>query len=408
MPEIRSITYFTDVFADDHRTPMARGGSFLSAARHALEKAGLIVQSLRLATQPFPQHLFPRGPASMARTVQQLHDLSRAFGVDYLSLGPINPEDDPDYFYSLAEVIIHMPNMFASAAIADKDRGIDLATLYRAAEVISFLADATSDGMKNLFFTAAANCPPWSPFFPVAYHGGGAHAFALAVQAADLANTIFAAANTPEDARKNLTAAINAYTLQVVPVAKQIAEEHGVEFKGLDFSLAPYPVDDKSLGGALEKLGPAFGGHGLVASASIVMNAIEAADFPSIGFSGLMLPILEDSILGRRVVEDRLGMNDLLLLSAVCGTGLDCIPLPGEITNDQLYAILLDVAALALRLDKPLTARLMPFPGKMAGDIVEFSFEYFTRSKILPAPPYTIDKTRPLGKAEGKFRISPR
>jgi hypothetical protein len=138
------------------------------------------------------------------------------------------------------------------------------------------------------------------------------------------------------------------------------------------------------------------------------MNAIEAADFPSIGFSGLMLPILEDSILGRRVVEDRLGMNDLLLLSAVCGTGLDCIPLPGEITNDQLYAILLDVAALALRLDKPLTARLMPFPGKMAGDIVEFSFEYFTRSKILPAPPYTIDKTRPLGKAEGKFRISPR
>ncbi len=408
MPEIRSITYFTDVFADDHRTPMARGGTFLSAARHAFEKAGLTVQSLRLASQPFPQHLFPRGPASMARTVQHLHDLCRAFGIDYLSLGPVSAEDDPDYFYALAEVLIHMPNMFASAVIADRKTGIDSGALYRAAEVISFLGSATSDGMKNLFFTASANCPPWSPFFPVAYHGGGTHAFALAIQAADIANQVFAAASTPEEARAQLTEAINAYARQVVPAAHQLTEEHGVEFKGLDFSLAPYPVDEKSLGGALEQLGPSFGGQGVVASAALVMNAIEAADFPSIGFSGLMLPILEDSILGQRVSQDRLRINDLLLLSAVCGTGLDCIPLPGETTTDQLYTILLDVAALALRLNKPLTARLMPFPGKSAGDKVEFSFEYFTSSKVLPAPAYVIDKQKPLGRPHTRFKIHPR
>ena len=108
--------------------------------------------------------------------------------------------------------------------------------------------------------------------------------------------------------------------------------------------------------------------HGLIASASLVMNAIEAADFPKTGFCGLMLPILEDSVLGRRAAEGKLSMNDLLLLSSVCGTGLDCIPLPGATPAHALRDILLDVAALSLRLDKPLTARLMPFPEKVAGD----------------------------------------
>ncbi len=408
MPEIRSITYFAEVSADDHRTPMARGGSFLSAAQYAFEKEGLVVQSKRMATQPFPQRLFPRGPASMPRIAPYLRDLCAAFDIAYLSIGYVSAEDDPDYFHALGEVLAHMPNLFASANIADPTNGIDFATVYRTAELIKRLSHATDDGMKNLFFTANANCPAWSPFFPVAYHGGGTHAFSLAIQAADMANEIFAAAQTAEEAKTNLTLAINAYAQKVVPIAEQLAEEHGVDFKGLDFSLAPYPTDDKSLGGALEKLGASFGGQGLVASAAIVMNAVEAADFPSVGFSGLMLPILEDSILGKRVVEDRLKINDLLLLSAVCGTGLDCIPLPGDTTVDQLYAILLDVAALALRLNKPLTARLMPFPGKIAGDSLEFSFEYFTPSKVLPAPSYPISHTTPLGSPTGKLKIHPR
>ena len=35
--------------------------------------------------------------------------------------------------------------------------------------------------------------------------------------------------------------------------------------------------------------------------------------------------------------------------------------------SGDFNALLLDVAALALRLNKPLTARLMPIPGKKAG-----------------------------------------
>jgi len=76
---------------------------------------------------------------------------------------------------------------------------------------------------------------------------------------------------------------------------------------------------------------------------------------------------------------------DLLLYSTVCGAGLDTVPLPGDTDSGALAAILLDVAALALRVNKPLTARLMPLPGKQPGDEVNFNFAYFAPSRVLAA-----------------------
>jgi len=97
----------------------------------------------------------------------------------------------------------------------------------------------------------------------------------------------------------------------------------------------------------------------------------------------LMLPILEDSILAKRTSEGLLTIQNLLLYSAVCGTGLDCIPLPGDITTEEIIPILMDTAALSSRLQKQLTARLMPVPGKKIGDMTTYEFEYFANSRIM-------------------------
>ena len=70
----------------------------------------------------------------------------------------------------------------------------------------------------------------------------------------------------------------------------------------------------------------------------------------------------------------------------MCGAGLDTVPLPGDSTAEQLEGVLLDVAAIALRLNNPLIARLMPIPGKHAGDPVEFDFEFFAKGAVLSLP----------------------
>ena len=113
------------------------------------------------------------------------------------------------------------------------------------------------------------------------------------------------------------------------------------------------------------------------------MRALRAARFTRAGFSGLMLPVIEDSTLAERYARGECTTADLLLYSAVCGTGLDVVPLPGDVTADQIAAIILDVATLATALDKPLTARLLPVPGKRAGDPTDFDFPFFANATIV-------------------------
>jgi len=82
-----------------------------------------------------------------------------------------------------------------------------------------------------------------------------------------------------------------------------------------------------------------------------VAEAVDRARFTRVGFCGLMLPVLEDAVLAQQVQQGSLTVKDLLLYSAVCGTGLDTVPLPGDVSVEALQALLLDVAVLSCRLN---------------------------------------------------------
>lgn len=128
--------------------------------------------------------------------------------------------------------------------------------------------------------------------------------------------------------------------------------------------------------------GRRFGQAGTLTAAALITQVLKTMNLKACGYSGLMLPVLEDSGLAARNREGTFRLMDLLTLSAVSGTGLDTIPLPGEITLRELEAILLDVASLATALRKPLSARLFPIPGKEAGEMTTFEFPYFTNTTI--------------------------
>jgi uncharacterized protein (UPF0210 family) len=85
-----------------------------------------------------------------------------------------------------------------------------------------------------------------------------------------------------------------------------------------------------------------------------------------------MVPVLEDNLLAKRWEEGTFSIDSLLAYSAVCAGGLDTIPLPGDTSEEKIARILGDVASLAFKWQKPLAARLLPVPGKKAGDRTEF------------------------------------
>ncbi len=382
--KIRSITYFCNPHFPLDEDVIRIAGEFLANARAAYEAEGYEVQSTRLATVAFPLLLGDwevNVPSKLPGLAVELEQMLGEAGIAYASLGPALPEE-PHRYEAILDAIAATQNIFFGGVMADNVRGIDLAAVHACARVIVDAAPLEPNGFANLRFAALANVPPGSPFFPAAYHDGLAPAFAIATEAADLAVEAFTDAVSVDVARRTLAEQIEKHGNSLAQIAADSFPD--TRFNGVDFSLAPFPEEAQSLGTAFERLGvPAVGLHGSLAAAAIITEAIDRAQFPRAGFSGLMMPVLEDATLAKRAEQGILSVKDLLLYSAVCGTGLDTVPLPGDTTAEQIAAVLLDVCALALRLDKPLTARLMPVPGKKAGDATTFNFGFFANSKVM-------------------------
>ncbi len=376
--KIRSITYFFNPGnpLDDAKLRIA--DDFLRTARAAYENVGYEVQTTRLATPSFTRIL--DGAIDKTPTLAgQLASAMESMDAGYASLGPALPEF-PESYAILPEAIAVNPNIFFTGVMADA-KGIHLPAVKACADVMIRCATIEPNGFANLQFAALANVGAGVPFLPAAYHDSDAPAFALALEAADLAVDAFNGQRSIDEGRKALKASFESHGKKLTEIAQRLQ----VKFLGLDFSLAPFPDDSISLGNAMEGFGvPKVGLHGSLAAAAILAETIQTADFLHTGFNGMMMPVLEDSVLAKRAAEGTLTVKDLLLYSAVCGTGLDTVPLEGDVTREQVAALLLDVAALSVRLAaKPLTARLMPIPGKQAGDKSEFDFAFFRNSKVM-------------------------
>lgn len=387
--KIRSITCFTNPGWPLRPQRLEEVARLVAAARSALAKAGYEVQTTRLATTPFPE-LLGQDIYALPRLAQKLESAAQAHGISYVALGPALP-DQPESYRVIPDAIAATQNGFFSAAMTTTSRAVSLPAVRLCAEIIQRTAPITPDGFANLRFAALANVPPGGPFFPSAYHAGDDLAFALAIESADLAVDAFGKGENLEEARRLLIDSITHHGQALARICVGVAEANSARFGGIDFSLAQFPTRQQSIAEAMERLGaPAVGLHGTLAAAALLTEAIDQADFPHTGFCGLFMPVLEDFLLAERAAQGVLAVKDLLLYSAVCGTGLDCIPLPGDVPVEAMQAALLDLAVLAVRLDKPLTARFLPVPGKQAGDPTDFHFDFFANSRIM-----TLD-ARPL------------
>ncbi len=383
---IRSITCFFDPRTRAAQQTIDRMGQFRELALDLYGKAGLEVQTTRLVTAPFP-YLYPMDELeSGVRLAQTLERDAAEQGFDYVAIGPALTTY-PASYEMVVPILSATRNLFVSGMITTPQSEISLPAVKACAKIIAQAAAVTPDGFTNLRFGALANVGPFVPFLPGAYHQGERPAFALAMECADAAYTAVRKARTLAEARQNLITALEAQATALAGRANHLAQQFDVDFRGIDFSLAPYPELWCSLGAALEALGlPALGQSGSLAAAAFLADTLDRGAWLRTGFNGMMMPVLEDSVLAERAGQGAFSVHDLLMYSAVCGTGLDTVPLPGDSQPEQLAALLLDVAALALRLNKPLIARLMPLPGKQAGDPTGFDFSYFANGKVMTLP----------------------
>lgn len=380
--KIRAITAFVNLDRTKYQIQIPEAMAMLKRARTIFESRGFPVETLRIATQPFSEYIqgisndqalaFFRNYDAMA----QQQGFAASIGPAMFKAGDSAAQAD-----LLIDVLKNTKELNASLTVAGDD-GVRWPAVGAAARVMKALED-TEHSQGNFRFAATAMVPPLTPFFPAAYHSGFGHQFAIALESANLVADAFKDAPDLATARRRLMDTLSTEAFAIQAEAGRVDMDTGWTYMGID--LSPAPLKDVSIGAAMENLTTQpVGSNGTLTAAETITSALRDIEVKKTGYSGLMLPILEDSRLAQRWGEGRLTMDSLLSYSAVCGTGLDTVPLPGDVTQEQLSLIIGDMASLAVKWHKPLSARLLPIQGKGAGDLTELDSQFLVNTTIQP------------------------
>jgi len=385
-PRVRAITAFVRLDRATWEKQIADALVVLRKTQKEFESAGYQVESVRIVTQPAGELVAGLSEDDALAFLTKLDQLSAKENfLPNVGPGMMHDSDDPRTMPVLERALATLPNIEASTIIAD-DTGIHWKTIRRTAELVKYVAEHSQRGRGTFNFTATAMLKPLGPFYPGAYHTGAGRQFAIGFEGAGVVAEVFARdKGNAEAATADLTAALTRHAVVAEQIGNQVAAETGWSFVGVDPT--PAPLGDVSIATAIESFtGAKFGSSGTLTAARIITAAVKAVRVKQIGYAGLMVPVMEDKVLAQRWAESTYNVDSLLAYSAVCGTGLDTIPLPGDVSAAQMERIYGDVASLALKWNKPLSARLQPVPGKKAGEMTDYQDPYLFNTAIHAAP----------------------
>jgi uncharacterized protein len=385
-PSVRAITAFVRLDPATFGQQIADALSVLRAARSDFTRQGYTTETIRIVTQPLGELISGQSDDDALRFLKAIDDLSAKEGF-IPSVGPamMRDSDDPHVMRLLEKALSTLPNLNANAIIAAED-GIHWKVIHESAALVHYVTNHSAHSQGNFNFTASAMLKPYGPFFPGTYHTGAGKQFSIGFEGAGVVQEVFARTHGDFDGSvAELTKQLTIHAKVAESVGNEVSASTGWAFMGVDPT--PAPMGDVSIGAAIETYtGGKFGSSGTMTAALIITTAVKAVPVKQIGYSGLMVPVMEDKVLAQRWAEGTITTDSLLAYSAVCGTGLDTTPYPGDISVEQLARIFGDVASLAWKWNKPLSARLQPVAGKKAGERTQFGGRYLFNTTLHELP----------------------
>jgi len=384
LPKVRAVTAFVRLDRTTTDTQINGALQVLRETRAELQKQGYEVQTIRIVTQPLPELVAGLSEAQALEYLQGLDKLATREGFTP-NVGPAmsRDSDDPRNVRLLEKVLSTLPTVQASTIIAGED-GIHWKVIRETAALVHYVTEHSPHSQGNFNFTATAMVQPYGPFFPGTYHTGTGKNLSIGFQGANIVQEVFAKTHGDfQGSVTELTRQLTIHAKVAESVGERVATSQGWTFMGVDPT--PAPLGDASIGAAMETYtGAKFGSSGTLTAALVITTAVKAVPVKQVGYAGLMVPVLEDKRLAQRWAEGSFNTDDLLAYSAVCGTGLDAVPFPGDIPTEQMARIMGDVASLAWKWKKPLSVRLQPVQGRKAGEPTEFNSPYLFNTTLRP------------------------
>ena len=149
----------------------------------------------------------------------------------------------------------------------------------------------------------------------------------------------------------------------------------------------PAPLGDVSIGAAMEAYtGAKFGSSGTMTAALIITTAVKAVPVKQIGYSGLMVPVMEDKRLAQALGRGHLQHRQPAGLFGRMwhGTRHHSTARRRFRGADRPHPGRCRLAGLEVA--QALSARLLPVKGKKAGDTTEFQDQFLFNTSLHPLP----------------------
>ena len=326
-------------------------------------------------------------------------------------------DSDRKLIDSIPEALASSERVCASVNVGSTRSGINMDAVARMGGVIrqTALRTAASGGLGCAKLVVFCNAVEDNPFMAGAFHGVGEAECAVNVGVSGpgvVYEALRECAGAPFDV---VAETIKRTAFKVTRMGQLVAQEAsrrlGVPFGIVDLSLAPTPVKGDSVARILEAMGlEVCGTHGTTAALALLNDAVKKGGVMASshvgGLSGAFIPVSEDEGMIAAVREGTLTLDKLEAMTCVCSVGLDMIAVPGDTSAETLAAILADEAAIGMINNKTTAVRLIPAPGKRAGDTVEIgglfgsapvmevhgasSAEFIARGGRIPAPLHSL------------------
>ncbi|MDR0486669.1 MAG: PFL family protein, partial [Treponema sp.] len=317
-----------------------------------------------------------------------LDDAAAELGVDFIGgfsalVQKGLTSGDERLIMSLPKALSQTERVCASVNVAATKSGINMDAVRLMGEIIKKIAGETAarDGIGCAKLVVFCNAPEDNPFMAGAFHGAGEAESALNVGVSG-PGVIKAALEGCRGATFDELADVIKKTAFKITrmgqlVGMEAARRLDVPFGILDLSLAPTPAVGDSVARILEEMGiEAAGTHGTTAALAMLTDMVKKGGIMASthvgGFSGAFIPVSEDEGMVAAVRNGTLCLDKLEAMTSVCSVGLDMIPLPGDTSAATLSAIIADEMAIGMVNNKTTAVRVIPVPGKKAGDWAEF------------------------------------
>ncbi|MEG3753432.1 DUF711 family protein [Psychromonas arctica] len=400
--KVRTITTFLKFDFDQSKWPdlIDQANQFCLTLAEEFKGKGYHVQSIRIVTNAFSEYIDTTNLKTAQSDLRKLNTILNNIQSSELRLRFAIGEAKTAHELNLIPELINEFGDLCNVCVnipADQHFLLDNRLIDEAVKTVQRISEITPRGEGNFNFTVNFNCKPLIPYFPASYvDNEHVNTFVIGLETPDLLVATLKAFNrlNPTLEHKDLYEGYyQALVLQIqqhVDKLQQIIDSSDKKlfrFAGIDSSAAP-SKNCASMTNVYELMGVEyFGAAGTVEASSLLTRVFKSIEtMPLVGFSGLMLALTEDRGLAAGSHAANFDIRALLTYSAVCGIGLDTVPIPGDTPNHKLSALMRDTGTMAFRLNKPLTVRVFPVPGLVAGDTTSFESDDLCNCTVLAVP----------------------